>query len=187
MNPLKICGLWFKNLYRASATPFLVCSIQFEYCYEKGLGKLVGTLPCVHSLGNLALSFFHQKVESGYLVSSACTAFISCFGPILCGRNDTDPVLILALRKLLLFFLWNPAIPIWTVWVCLLDNEWETWAQLLCPFSRLPANCLEYRGQLTYIMLHTQKASAVRWEVPPSVSRLSYQLADCAWNKWLFF
>ena len=52
MNPLKICGLW---------------SIKFEDCYEKGLGKLVGTLPCVHSLGNLALSFFHQKVESGYL------------------------------------------------------------------------------------------------------------------------
>ena len=121
------------------------------------------------------------------LVSSARTAFISCFGPIACGRNDSDPVLILALRKLLLFFLWNPAIPIWTVWVCLLDNEWETWAQLLCPFGQLPANCLEYRGQLTYIMLRTQKASAVRWEVPPSVSRLSYQLADCAWNKWLFF
>ena len=39
---------------RASTAPFMGCSIRFDHSYEKR-GKLLGTLPCIHSLGNLAL------------------------------------------------------------------------------------------------------------------------------------
>ena len=88
---------------RASTAPFMVCSIRFDHSYEKSPGEAArypSLYPQSWQFGFVVLS---SKGRVWILVSSACSAFISCFGPIECGRNDTDPVLILALRKLLLF------------------------------------------------------------------------------------
>lgn len=77
----------------------MVCS-WVTTVMKKGLGKLVGTLPCIHSLGNLAV-VLPSEGKSGHLFLQPAVPLFLALGPIEYGRNDSDPVLILALRKLL--------------------------------------------------------------------------------------